>query len=44
MIEALLAGFLTSVIVTFLIMPSIIRTMRSHGMIGKDQKSTKPSK
>ena len=42
MIIALLAGFLVAVIVTFLIMPSIIRTMTKAGMVGPDM--NKPHK
>ena len=38
MIIALLAGFLVSVIVTFLIMPGIIRTMKAHKMTGPDMR------
>jgi UDP-N-acetylglucosamine--dolichyl-phosphate N-acetylglucosaminephosphotransferase len=42
MIEAIVAGFLVSLIVTFLIMPGIIRTMKAHGMTGPDM--NKPGK
>ncbi len=43
MIEALAAGFIVSLVVTFLIMPGIIRTMRAHGMTGPDMnKAAKP--
>jgi UDP-N-acetylglucosamine--dolichyl-phosphate N-acetylglucosaminephosphotransferase len=42
MIIALLAGFLVAVVVTFLIMPSIIRTMKKAGMVGPDM--NKPNK
>ncbi|MEM4729871.1 MAG: hypothetical protein QXH42_08975 [Thermoplasmata archaeon] len=36
MIEALLAGFLTSLAVTLIIMPGVIRTMMRHGITGPD--------
>jgi len=42
MIIALVVGFLVSVIVTFLIMPGIIRTMKKAGMTGPDM--NKPGK
>ena len=43
MIEAILAGFLASFVVTFLIMPGIIRTMKAHGMTGPNHETPKPS-
>ena len=42
MIEALLAGFIVSLITTFLVMPGIIRTMIKHNMTGPDM--NKPDK
>jgi UDP-N-acetylglucosamine--dolichyl-phosphate N-acetylglucosaminephosphotransferase len=42
MIEAIAAGFIVSMVTTFLIMPGIIRTMKTHGMTGPDM--NKPEK